>query len=252
MHDVLQARHTQRLEVAQRASRAQQEEELGWDDAEADDQPQPQQPPVPTSSLEKSKQAPPAQTSPPASSSTQGAAGGGAAEGRDRGIAAQGPSVQAVLEEDEGTPGSSQTQGLPEHRQEGTNTATDTHSKEGRRTGGTGGDEDAADTVTSSDSGSGNEHWTVVKSPSKQSGERPNALSGTEPSTNSPADVAAGASTPDQSKPVVSPPTAASSKAAVSQADDSSEIDELDDVSNDGDPDSSPGSGAEEDWGAWE
>lgn len=250
MRDALQARHTQRLEVAQRASRAQQEEELGWDDAEADDQPHPQQSPTPTSSLDNPKHTSQAESAPPASSSTQGAAvgaGGDGAEGRDREVGAGAPGMQGVRQE-----GGETEVSLSEHRQEATDTAKGTHSKEDHKTAVTAGDEDAADTVTSSESGSGNEHWTVVKSPSKQSsGEDPNALTGTKPSTNSPGAVAAVASTTDQSKPVMSPPTVASSQAAVSQEDDS-EIDELDDVSNDGDPDGTPGSGPEEDWGAWE
>ncbi|KAL3158911.1 hypothetical protein ABBQ32_011625 [Trebouxia sp. C0010 RCD-2024] len=247
---LLEARHLQRLEVAQRVSRVQQEEELGWDDAEADDQPQPQQPSGPVLPKNKSKQ--PSQVESQLPASSQGAAvpdAGDAVEGSNGEVGALAPSMQALPEEHEVRLGSSQAERQAEQRQEGRDTAIGSHSKEDHRTAGTAGDDDAADTVTSSDSGSGNEHWTVVKSPSKQSGgEGPNALTETEPST---VNVARGASTADQSKPGMSPPAAAPSS-AVSQADDSSEIDELDDVSNGDDPDGNPGPEAEGDWGAWE
>lgn len=239
--------------MAQRASRAQQEEELGWDDAEADDQPQPQQPSAPVPPTNKSKQLSQAESPMLASPPTQGAAVSAAGEGNHREVAALAPSMQAVPEEHEVRLGSSQAERHAEQRQEGSDTATGTHSKEDHRTAGTAADDDAADTVTSSDSGSGNEHWTVVKSPSKQSGgEGPNALTDTEASTNSNANVVSGASMADQSKAGMSPSAAAASKSAVSQADDNSEIDELDDVSNGDDPDGNPGPEAEEDWGAWE
>ena len=247
---VLQARHTQRLEVAQRASRPQQEEELGWDDPDADadvDHPPSQQPSAPVSPVDKPKQQPQAESPSAAPSPTQGTAG--LAVEAD----AVAPSMQAVPEEHEVTldRGSTQAEGPSEGRPEGKDRRADTHTEGGHKPAVTAGDEDAAETVTSSDSGSSNEHWTVVKSPSKQSSaERTSALSKAAPSTGSSSNTAADASTTDQKKPATLPSAAASSKSDVLPADDSSEIDELDDVSNDGDLDA--GNGAEEDWGSWE
>ena len=253
---VLQARHTQRLEVAQRASRPQQE--LGWDDADADHQPQPQQPSAATSLVHQPKQLSQAEAPSTACSPTQGstAAADDAAEGKGREASAATPSMQAVPEEHEVTVGSGSRQAEgPSERQEGMDSGAETHTEEAHNTAVTTGDEDASETITSSDSGSGHEHWTVVKSPSKQcSGEKPSVLTGMAPSTGSPEGAAADPSTADQSKPAVSQPASVSSKSAVLPADDSSEIDELDDVSNDGDLDAGngPGSEAEEDWGSWE
>lgn len=247
---MLQARHTQRLEVAQRASRPQQEEELGWDDPDADadaDHPQPQQPSAPVSPVDKPKQQPQAESPSAAPSPTQGTAGLVVEAG------AVAPSMQAVPEEQEVTlgKGSTQGEGPTEGGLEGKDRRADNHTEGGHKPAVTTGDEDAAETVTSSDSGSGNEHWTVVKSPSKQSSaERSSPLSKAPPSTGSPSNTAADAGPTDERKPVVLPPAAASSKSGVLPADDSSEIDELDDVSNDGDLDA--GNGAEEDWGSWE
>lgn len=247
---VLQARHTQRLEVAQRASRPQQEEELGWDDPDADadaDHPQPQQPSAPVSPVNKPKQQPQAESPSATPSHTQGTVALAVEAG------AVAPSMQAVPEEHEVTldTGSTQAEGPTEGRPEGKDRRADTHTEGGPKPAVTAGDEDPADTVTSSDSGSGNEHWTVVKSPSKQSSaERTSALSKAAPSTGSPSTTAADAGMAEQRKPAALPSAAASSKSGVLPADDSSEIDELDDVSNDGDLDA--GNGAEEDWGSWE
>ena len=254
---VLQARHTQRLEVAQRASRPQQEEELGWDDPDADaDDGHLQQPSAPVSPVNKPKQQPQAESPSAAPSPMQGpaAVADESAEGKGKEAGAVAPSMQAVPEEHEVTPnsGSSQAEGPTECRLEGQDSMADSYTEGVQKPAVLAtGDEDAAETVTSSESGSGNEHWTVVKSPSKQSSaERTSALSRAAPSSGSPSNSAANAGQADQRKPVVSLSAAESSKSSVLPADDSSEIDELDDVSNDGDLDA--GNSAEEDWGSWE
>lgn len=253
---VLQARHTQRLEVAQRASRPQQEEELGWDDPEADADYHPQQPSLPVSPVDKHKQRSQDELPSAALSPTQGTAAGAdeAAESKGKEAGAMAPSMQAVPEEHEVTldSGSSQAEGPNEPRPEGQDSMADPHTEGVQKPAVMAtGDEDAAETVTSSDSGSATEHWTVVKSPSKQSStEGASALSRAAPSSGSPSNSAADAGTADQRKAAVSPSAAESSKSSVLPADDSSEIDELDDVSNDGDLDA--GNGAEEDWGSWE
>lgn len=244
---MLQARHTQRLEVAQRASRPQQEEELGWDDPDAGadaDHPQPQQPSAPESPVDKPKQQPQAESPSAAPLPTQGTAALAVEAG------AVAPSMQAVPEEREVTLGRGST-GPTEGRPEGKDPRADTHSEGGHKPAVAAGDEDAAETVTSSDSGSGNEHWTVVKSPSKQGpAERTSALSKAASTTGSPSNKTTNAGTADQRQPAALLSAAASSKSGVVPADDSSEIDELNDVSNDGDLEA--GNGAEEDWGSWE
>ena len=256
---VFQARHTQRLEVAQRASRPQQEEELGWDDADADDD-HPQQPSASVSPVKKPKQQPQGELPSAAPSPRQGSAALGDEGAEDKGkgagagAGAVAPSMQAVPEEHEVTLGSgnSQAEGPTEHKPEGQDSMAGPHPEGVQKSAVSAtGDEDAAETVTSSDSGSGNEHWTVVKSPSKQSSAKSsNALSRAAPDSGSPGKSAADAGTADQRKPAASPSAVESSKASALPADDSSEVDELDDVSNDGDLDA--GNGAEEDWGSWE
>ena len=256
MHLVLQARHTQRLELAQRASRPQQEEELGWDDPEADADDHPQQPSVPVSPADKRKQRSQDESPSAAPFPAQGtvAVAAEAAESKGKEADAMAPSMQAVPEEHEETlgSGSSQAEGPDEPRPEGPHSMADPHTEGVQKPAVMAtGDEDAAETVTSSDSGSATEHWTVVQSPSKQSSaERGSALSRAAPSSGSPSNSATDAGTADQRKPAVSPSAAESNKSSVLPADDSSEIDELDDVSNDGDLDA--GNGAEEDWGSWE
>ena len=252
---VVQARHTQRLEVAQRASRPQQEEELGWDDPDADNDHQ-HQPSAPVSPVSKPKQWPQAESPSAAPSSMQAPAAVAveAAEGQGKEAGAVAPSVQAVPEAQEVTTGNGSSQGErpTDPRSEGQVNRAGPHTEGVQKPAVLAtGDEDAAETVTSSDSGSGNEHWTVVKSPSKQSNaERTSMLSRAGPSPGSPSNSAADAGKADQRKPAVSLSAAVSSKSSVLPADDSSEIDELDDVSNDGDLDA--GNGAEEDWGSWE
>lgn len=252
---MLQARHTQRLEVAQRASRPQREEELGWDDPDADAEGD-HEPCAPVSPDDKPKQHLESEFRPAAPSPRQGnvAVDDEGAEGKGKEAGGVAPSMQAVPAEHEVTlgSGSSQADGPTQHKPEGQDSMAGPHTKGVQKPAVlASGDEDAAEIVTSSESGSGNEHWTVVKSPSKQSGaERSCELSRAAPSSGSPSNSAADAGTADQRKPAASPSAAESSKSSVLPADNSSEIDELDDVSNDDDLDA--GNGAEEDWGSWE
>ena len=247
-----QARHAQRLQVAQRASRPQQEEELSWDDA--DDQHQPQEISAPATSD-------PNQSSPPAAADSGPSATSCLAQthresGDADGTHAESEAAAAPLQADPATtaakhgndPGDTAEShvGHEAHGAEGV-------SQEARKAASAAGDEDAADTVTSSESGSGNEHWTVVKSPSKQSGtEKSGTFTGASASTTSPNKAAVTAAA--ESKPATPLAGADSGKLPEEIADDNSEIDELDDVSNDGDIEAGvgPGSEGDEDWGAWE
>ncbi|DBB01728.1 TPA: hypothetical protein ACH3X1_000352 [Trebouxia sp. C0004] len=148
---LLEARHAQRLEVAQRASRPQQEEELAWDDAE-EQSVQSEQQPLSSASPEETSR------SFSATSETQNLASEPNAADTAAAPASSGaytPAMQVVPEESVVTAGNG-GHGIEAHQEEHHKAAS------------TAGDESATETVTSSESGSGNEHWTVVKSPSKQ------------------------------------------------------------------------------------
>ena len=259
-HAVLQARHAQRLELARRASRPQQEEELGWDDADADEQPQePQKPSAPASPLDSTK-FPVQDEAAPAAPLTNPQAVLGLDSPANADITetdAETLSMQAKAEEHEAKIYSGGSQEAKQD--EGGAKARDARAviagKEAQKASSIAGDEDTADIVTSSESGSGNEHWTVVTSPSKQSGTaNPSAFTAATASTSSPSSAAPAAGTEDQSKPSVALSGAESGNIAAVDSDESSEIDELDDVSNDADLDATGGARSEgdEDWGAWE
>ena len=256
---MLQARHAQRLEVAQRATRPQQEEELGWDDADADEEPQPQEPSAPASPSDSTK--PPVQegaaAAAPLANPQSVAALDSSADAETTEADAETLSMQAKPEEQEANVCSSGSQ--EEGQDEGGVKAVDAEagiaSKEAQKAAFIVGEEETADIVTSSESGSGTEHWTVVKSPSKQSGtETSTAFAAAAAGTSSPSSAAPAADTVAQTKPATSLSGASSGKKASVEADESSEIDELDDVSNDADLDASggPGSERDEDWGEWE
>lgn len=234
---LLEARHAQRLEVAQRASRPQQEEELAWDDAEEQSVQSGEQP-LSSASTEEISRSSSATSETPASEPN--AADTAAAPASSGGHT---PAMQVVPEESVVTAGNG-GHGIEAHQEEHHKAAS------------TAGDESATETVTSSESGSGNEHWTVVKSPSKQgiatgSGTLASTVSAkhTEAPNQAPAPQAKTAAAP---LAAVKPSPEASLAAA--DKDDNSEIDELDDVSNDGEVDTSggPGSERDEDWGEWE
>ncbi len=230
----MQARHAQRLEVAQRASRPQQEEELAWDDAE-EQSVQSEQQPVSSALPEAISRASSATSETQQTSASEPNAAETAAAPASSG--AHTPAMQVVPEESVVTAGNG-SHGIEAHQEEPHTAASTT------------GDESATETVTSSESGSGNEHWTVVKSPSKQTlASTLVSADHTEAPNQAPAPQAKTAAAPSAAlKP--------SSEASVAAADndDNSEIDELDDVSNDGEVDTSggPGSERDEDWGEWE
>ncbi len=240
----MQARHAQRLEVAQRASRPQQEEELAWDDAEEQTVQSEQQPLSSASPEEISRSFSATSETQQTSASEPNAADTAAAPAAaPASSGAHTPVMQVVPEESVVTAGNG-GHGIEAHQEEHHKAAS------------TAGDESATETVTSSESGSGNEHWTVVKSPSKQGTA---TGSGTLASTVSAEHTEAPNQAPaPQAKTAASPLAAIkpSSEASVAAADndDNSEIDELDDVSNDGEVDTSggPGSERDEDWGEWE
>ena len=237
---MVQARHAQRLEVAQRASRPQQEEELAWDDAE-EQSVQSEQQPLSSASPEETSRSSSATSETQQNSASELNSADTAAAPASSG--AHTPAMQVVPEESVVTSGNG-GHGIEAHQEEHPKAAL------------TAGDESATDTVTSSESGSGNEHWTVVKSPSKQDAA---TGSGTLASTVSALHTEAPNREPAPQAKTAGSPSAAvkpSSEASVAAADndDNSEIDELDDVSNDGEVDTSggPGSERDEDWGQWE
>ena len=225
-----QVRHAQRLEVAQRASRLQQEEELTWDDAESHPQPQC---PSPTSPSSPSSDSASLTLQPPLHQIVKTDFTDRAAQ-----IAADILTKPGLLEERNVTRGNDRVEGL----------------SEGFKVSSTAGEESAAETVTSSDSGSGREHWTVVKSPSKQGA----GVAAPAIAVASPPKVIAGPSPTAllQTNPTATPLTAVDPRVSLKEAahDDASEIDELDDVSNDGEVDTSgaPGSEGDEYWSSWE
>lgn len=236
----MQARHAQRLEVAQRASRLQREEELAWDDAE-EQSVQSEQQPLSSASPEETPRSSSATSETQQTSASEPNAADTAATPASSG--AHTPAMQVVPEESVVTAGNG-SHGIEAHQEE--------HHKAASTTG----DESATETVSSSESGSGNEHWTVIKSPSKQGAAVGSAtLAGTVSAEHTEAPNQAPA---PQGKTAASPSAAIkpSSEASVAAADndDNSEIDELDDVSNDGEVDTSggPGSERDEDWGEWE
>ncbi|DBA67016.1 TPA: hypothetical protein ACH3X2_002123 [Trebouxia sp. C0005] len=237
---LLEARHAQRLEVAQRASRLQREEELAWDDAE-EQSVQSEQQPLSSASPEETPRSSSATSETQQTSASEPNAADTAATPASSG--AHTPAMQVVPEESVVTAGNG-SHGIEAHQEE--------HHKAASTTG----DESATETVSSSESGSGNEHWTVIKSPSKQGAAVGSAtLAGTVSAEHTEAPNQAPA---PQGKTAASPSAAIkpSSEASVAAADndDNSEIDELDDVSNDGEVDTSggPGSERDEDWGEWE
>lgn len=249
---LLEARHAQRLEVAQRASRPQQEEELAWDDS--DDQPQPEPQPqqalAPIPSLPSHSQiSETSDTQLQASVSSPVADTAASIDDIDASVEAHAPAMQAVPEDCEVTV---DTGGDVRH-EHSMEKGEESQHEDSNQAASTAGEESAAETVTSSESGSGNEHWTVVKGPSKQGGTvAPKASAGNAvPKSNVGTAAASSQSTAPQSKKEMSP-SAPVDTALV--ADDISEIDELDDVSNNGEADTSggPGSERDEDWGSWE
>ena len=231
----LQARHVQRQKLAQRASKPQPEEELAWDDAEE----QPQQ--TPTSAPKAPSTIPPQPTC---------AEGAGSATAISQ--ACETPTTQAVPHSQEAP--ETALAGAAED-QPGSDAAEGASAKdrEALQAVSTAGDDSAAETFTGSESGSGHEHWTVVKTPSKQAAD-----------TAAAAAAAAGPAgqhelSSDKSQAGASVKGKASGPAATAAAaktdrDTDSEVDELDDVSNDGelDPRGGPGSEGDEDWGSWE
>ena len=240
----MQARHAQRLEVAQRASRPQQEEELAWDDAE-EQSVQSEQQPLSSASPEETSMSSSATSETQQTSASEPTAADSAAApaAAPASSGAHTPAMQVVPEESVVTAGNG-------------NHGIEAHQEEHHKAASTVGDESATETVTSSESGSGNEHWTVVKSPSKQGAA---SGSGTLASTVSAEHTEAANQAPAPQAKTAATPLAAvksSSEASVAAADndDNSEIDELDDVSNDGEVDTSggPGSERDEDWGEWE
>lgn len=242
---LLEIRHAQRLEVAQLATRPQQEEELGWDDAEDQGVQQVQQPssPAPPDSLPRES---------PAVSEEQPQTMAAKPEAADHDPAAAAPEAEAAA---------AAMQSVPEEHaiavgDGGHGHGPEAHHEKLNQAASTAGDESAAETVTSSESGSGTEHWTVVKSPSQKGAARGAgafASNATPDTTEAPTQ----SSTP-QPKTATSPPAAVRPKSdapkTAASHDGDSEIDELDDVSNDGEVDTSggPGSERDEDWGEWE
>lgn len=224
---LLEARHAQRLKVAQRASKPQQEEELAWDDAEE----QPQQKPAQASD-------PPSNATP-----TPQAAAASSSEAASKAQATADPAAESA----EAAAPEAELQAVPEAQTQAVTCEDHASAKSGddHTAASTVGDDSSAETLTGSESGSGNEHWTVVKSPSKQAASaHADAAKTQERSQASPQHAASSTSTP----------AAVAAQTAQRDSDTDSEIDELDDVSNDGEVNANagPGSEGDEDWSNWE
>lgn len=228
------------MELARRASKP-QEEELAWDDAEADDQPD--------SALtsQAAEQAPPADVDAQSKPPTE-------AEQSVESPHAHSDDQQTKEHPDLPLkPASEEAVGMQQTDAAASSSvgsvqaaAKSTNADSPEQDAAAAADTDATDAVTNSDSGSASEHWTVVTSPSKQTETQPGAFGQ--------AGKSAAAAKPQQppANATESLEHAAGSQETAARAaeanDDNDDIDDLDDVAND----DSPGSEGEEDWGSWE
>lgn len=226
----IQARHAQRIELARRASKP-QEEEVSWDDA--DDQPEAIDSPHPAQQSPAAEQPP--YTKPQPEESEQ------QSESREP----QKPSPKSPPRQENEQSGAVASDAAAAEAA-GHDVAEDTEQDVTAAAV----DEDVPDAVTSSDSGSATEHWTVVTSPSKQAD--PKAAPFGQDSHTAAAQNAAEPTEQAQDvkkglHPSVISETAGAT-ATATEVDDDNDVDELDDVAND----DSPGSEGDEDWGSWE
>lgn len=215
-HLFVQARHEQRMELANRASKP-QEEEVAWDDAdEANDD-----------TLAEQSDDQPASTAQALTSAAKTCFATAQPAVEEQNTQTPEPTPSPAPGPDSATAPSIAT----------AQQAADADDEEPAPR--VAADEDAPDTVTNSDSGSASEHWTVVTGPGKQGNKQEVAAADTIQLSAS-GTAAAGSRQAAQARSKTNPGAAAD--------DDNDEIDELDDVSND----DSPASEGEEDWGTWE
>ena len=227
----IQARHAQRIELARRASKP-QEEEVSWDDA--DDQPEATHSPRP------------AQRSPAADQSHHAKPQPEQSEQSSESRQPQKPSLKSPQQKQE-QPSAVASDAAPASEAAGSDVAEDAEQDVTAAAA----DEDAPDAVTSSDSGSATEHWTVVTSPSKQADSKaaPFGQGGESAAVQDAAEPRE--QVQDAQRGLPSSETAGASATAAASAtevDDDNDVDDLDDVAND----DSPGSEGDEDWGSWE